>query len=180
MHYLDESHILLFLVQVLILLGAARTLSALCEEIHVPAIAGEILAGVLLGPTLLGRVAPSAYEALFPAETIQSTMLETVSWLGVFFLLLASGFHVDVGKALKQGKAAFFIGIVGVVVPILIGFPVFASVGEHYWGANANRVSFSLFLAVAASITAISVVHSFPTRGHCKIFLPQQHWTEGN
>lgn len=158
MHYLDESHILLFLVQVLILLGVARTLSALCEEVQIPAIAGEILAGVLLGPTLLGRVAPTAYETLFPSETIQSTMLETVSWLGVFFLLLASGFHVDVGKALRQGKAAFFIGIVGVVVPILIGFPVFASLGEHYWGANANRVSFSLFLAVAASITAISVV----------------------
>ncbi len=158
MHYLDESHILLFLVQLLVLLGAARTLSALCESVRIPAIAGEILAGVLLGPTLLGRVAPSAYAALFPAETIQSTMLETVSWLGVFFLLLASGFHVDVSRALRQGRAAFLIGIVGVLVPIAIGYPVFAALGPEYWGDNATQLSFSLFLAVASSITAISVV----------------------
>ncbi|HJL27292.1 MAG TPA: cation:proton antiporter, partial [Polyangiaceae bacterium LLY-WYZ-15_(1-7)] len=90
MHVLDESHILLFLLQLLVLLGAARTLGALCEELRVPAIAGEILAGVLLGPTVFGRIGPDAQRWLFPSETVQATMLETVSWLGVFFLLLAS------------------------------------------------------------------------------------------
>jgi Kef-type K+ transport system membrane component KefB len=100
-HLLDESHILLFLVQVLILLTVARALGALCEELKIPALAGEILAGVVLGPTLLGRLAPALQTSLFPDEHVQSTMLETVSWLGVFFLLLASGFHVDVAHALR-------------------------------------------------------------------------------
>lgn len=158
MHYLDESHIFLFLVQLLVLLGVARTLSALCEEFRIPAITGEILAGIVLGPTLLGRVAPGLYLSLFPQEAVQSTMLETVSWLGVFFLLLGSGFHVDVSAALRQGRAALFVGVIGVIVPGLIGLPIFAALGEHYWGAEATRLSFSLFLAVAASITAISVV----------------------
>ena len=58
MHVLDESHILLFLLQVSILLALARTLGVLCEEIKTPAIAGEIIAGVLLGPTIFGRFAP--------------------------------------------------------------------------------------------------------------------------
>ena len=158
MHYLDESHILLFLLQLVVLLGVARTLGAICEEVGVPALAGEILAGVTLGPTLLGHVAPELQATLFPQEAVQSTMLETVSWLGVFFLLLASGFHVDVGQALKSGKASMLVGIVGVVVPIAIGAPIFYFVDPALRGDGADAVSFALFVGVAGSITAISVV----------------------
>lgn len=158
MHYLDESHILLFLLQLVVLLGVARALAAVCEELGVPALAGEILAGVALGPTLFGRVAPELQGELFPQEAVQSTMLETVSWLGVFFLLLASGFHVDAGQALKSGKASMLIGIVGVVVPIAIGAPIFALVDPGLRGEGVDTLSFALFVGVAGSITAISVV----------------------
>lgn len=158
MHYLDESHILIFLLQLLILLGVARTLSLICESIKIPSITGEILAGVLLGPTLLGRLSPRIENWLFPYDQIQWTMLETVSWLGVFFLLLSSGFHVNVRQAIRSGKAAMFIGIIGVLFPIIIGFPIFRILDPIYWGEKANSISFALFLSVAASITAISVV----------------------
>lgn len=158
MHYLSENHILLFLLQVLILLGCARTLSVLCEAVKIPSIAGEILAGILLGPTLLGRLFPDIHNWLFPADNAQAIMLETVSWLGVFFLLLSSGFHVDVRQALRSGRSAILIGIVGVVVPIAIGYPVFKTFDQSYWGTEADGVIFPLFLAVAGSITAISVV----------------------
>lgn len=158
MHYLNESHILLFLVQILVLLGCARTLSVVCESIKVPSIAGEILAGILLGPTLLGRVAPSFQAWLFPIDDTQSIMLETVSWLGVFFLLLSSGFHVNIKQAFRSGRAAMLIGIVGVLFPIAVGYPVFCTFDSIYWGVSANEFSFALFLSVAGSITAISVV----------------------
>ncbi|MBQ0736176.1 cation:proton antiporter [Aquimarina celericrescens] len=158
MHYLNESHILLFLLQILVLLGCARTLSVIFEAVKIPAIVGEILVGILLGPTLLGRVSPSLQLWLFPLDQIQSTMLETVSWLGVFFLLLSSGFHVDIRKAIRSGRAAMLIGIVGVLFPILIGYPVFSTFDPIYWGEKANGLSFTLFLSVACSITAISVV----------------------
>lgn len=158
MHYLDESHILIFLLQVLVLLGLARTLSILCEAVKIPAITGEILAGIVLGPTLFGRVAPEIQLWLFPHDQIQWTMLDTVSWLGVFFLLLVSGFHVNVGHAMRSGRAAFSIGIIGVLVPIALGYPIFKLLDSSYWGVKADEFSFSLFLAVACSITAISVV----------------------
>jgi len=158
MHYLSENHILIFLVQVLILLGVARTLSVICESVKIPAIAGEILAGVLLGPTLLGRIAPSLQSGLFPPDQTQAIMLETVSWLGVFFLLLSSGFHVNIGQALRSGRAAVLIGIVGVLFPIAVGYPIFRYFDASYWGAKATEHSFALFLSVAGSITAISVV----------------------
>lgn len=158
MHYLDESHILLFLIEVLVLLGCARTLGALCEELNIPAIAGEILAGVILGPTLLGRFAPSLQTWIFPADQLQSTMLETVSWLGVFFLLLSSGFHVDITQARRSGREAALIGVVGVLVPIGVGYPIFRLFDSAHQGEAATTLTFALFLAVAGSITAISVV----------------------
>ena len=158
MHYLDESHILLFLLQVLILLGCARTLSALCEAVKIPALAGEILAGIMLGPTLFGRVAPTLQAWLFPLDMTQWTMLDTASWLGVFFLLLSSGFHVNVGHAIRSGRAAILIGVVGVLIPIAIGYPVVRTFDTIYWGDQATPLSFALFLSVASSITAISVV----------------------
>lgn len=158
MNYLNESHILIFLIQILVLLGCAKSLSVYLESIKIPAIVGEILAGVLLGPTLLGRVSPELQALLFPPDQIQWTMLETLSWLGVFFLLLSSGFHVDLRTAIRGGRAAMFIGVIGVLIPIGIGFPIFLTFDSVYWGVQANRISFSLFLSVAASITAISVV----------------------
>jgi len=158
MHYLNESHILLFLIQVLILLGVARTLSVLCEKVKIPSIAGEIFAGILLGPTLFGRLSPEFHHLLFPNDPSQLIMLETMSWLGVFFLLLSSGFHVNVSQALKSGRAAALIGVIGVLVPIAIGFFVFKSFDPIYWGEKATANSFAIFLAVASSITAISVV----------------------
>ena len=159
MHYLDESHLQLFLVQLSLLLAVARTLGVACQRIKIPALAGEILTGVILGPTLLGRIDPAVQQALFPQEVIQAAMLDTVSWLGVFFLLLSVGFEVDVSRAVfRQGKAALSVGIVGVLVPLAVGVAAFWFLDASYHGPQATRVGFTLFLAVAASITAISVI----------------------
>jgi Kef-type K+ transport system membrane component KefB/mannitol/fructose-specific phosphotransferase system IIA component (Ntr-type) len=158
MHYLDESHIFLFLVQVSTLLVTAKVLGAVCQKRGVPAVAGEILAGILLGPTILGRTFPSLHEFLFPAEVVQVTMLDTVSWFGVLFLLLATGFEISISTVWKQGKSSLVIGAVGVLIPFLIGCAVFSWLPEAYWGAKTNRLTFALFLATAAAISAIPVI----------------------
>ena len=158
MHYMDESHISLFLVQVFVLLVFAKVLGALCQRIGVPVLAGEILAGIFLGPTILGRGLPAFQAYLFPRETIQVAMLDTVSWFGVLFLLLSTGFEVNISTVWKQGRAALSIGVIGVVIPILIGCAAFWWLPDAHWGANADRLTFTLFLATAASITAISIV----------------------
>ncbi len=158
MHYLDESHISLLLVQLFVLLATAKILGAICHARGIPALAGEILAGILLGPTILGRLSPVLYHNLFPPEVIQFAMLDTVSWIGVLFLLLSTGFEVNISTVWKQSTAALSIGVVGVVVPIVVGCMVFYWLPAEYWGENANHLTFTLFLATAASITAISIV----------------------
>jgi len=158
MHYMDEAHISLFLVQVFLLLLSAKVLGSLCQRWGVPVLAGEILAGIALGPTILGRALPGLQATLFPLDTIQVAMLDTVSWFGVLFLLLSTGFEVNISKVWKQGRAALSIGIVGVVIPILIGCVAFPWLSSQHWGENATHLTFTLFLATAASITAISIV----------------------
>ena len=119
---------------------------------------GEIITGILLGPTILGRVMPAGYEALFPRELIQQNMLETVSWLGVLFLLLATGFEVSISSVLKQGTAVVTVGVVGVTIPIALGAMVFCWFPSEFWGPNANRLTFTLFLSTAAAISAIPII----------------------
>ncbi|MDH3976711.1 MAG: cation:proton antiporter [Deltaproteobacteria bacterium] len=157
-HYLNETHILVFLVQLSILLLGAQLMGALFRRFGYPALAGEILTGILLGPTILGRLFPPIYEALFPRNIIQQNMLETVSWLGVLFLLLATGFEVNISSMWRQGKAAITVGTVGVIIPILIGVGVFYWFPSELWGAKANRLTFTLFMATAAAISAIPVI----------------------
>jgi Kef-type K+ transport system membrane component KefB/mannitol/fructose-specific phosphotransferase system IIA component (Ntr-type) len=158
MHYLGEEHILLFLVQIVILLALSKTAGGLFLRAGVPALAGEILVGIALGPTILGRAAPGLYDILFPRDLIQQNMLETVSWIGVLFLLLATGFEVSLSSAWKQGKAALSIGTIGVLIPLAIGIAAFWHLPQRYWGGSADRLIFALFLGTAASISALAVI----------------------
>ncbi|NOZ21458.1 MAG: PTS transporter subunit EIIA [Planctomycetes bacterium] len=158
MHYLSEEHLLVFLLQVFVLLSLAKIAGALFRRWGYPELVGEIFIGILLGPTILGRALPAAYHALFPRELVQQNMLETVAWLGVLFLLLATGFEVNLSSVWKQGKAVVTIGVVGVVVPIALGALVFCWFPSSFWGANANRLTFTLFLSTAAAISALSVI----------------------
>lgn len=157
-HYLNEEHILIFLAQLSVLLGVAKVLGELGRKWGCPPLAGEILTGILLGPTIFGRFMPDLQAHLFPTGLVHQNMLETVSWLGVLFLLLVTGFEVNLSTVLKQGKAALILGIVGVIVPLTVGCAVFWWMPESYYGASATRLSFTLFLATAASISAITVI----------------------
>ena len=96
---MTEHNLLVFLVQVLVLLVLARSAGELLRHFGQAPIVGEILVGVLLGPTLLGRALPELHAALFPPDTVQRSMLDVVSWFGVLFLLLETGLHVDVSAA---------------------------------------------------------------------------------
>ena len=112
MYYLDDTHILIFLLQVFILLLAARGLGELFRKWEQPPLVGELIAGVILGPTLFGRFFPKLFGVIFPSDVFQRNMLETVAWLGVLFMLLQTGFEIDFSVAWRQrGKAliiAFF------------------------------------------------------------------------
>ncbi|MEJ2627656.1 MAG: cation:proton antiporter [bacterium] len=140
------------------LLSLAKFLGYLVNRWGWPVLVGEILCGILLGPTILGRILPSWHHTLFPADMVQQNMLETISWVGVLFLLLVTGFEVRLSSVWKQGKTAVTVGSVGVIIPIIIGFVVFYWLPASYRGPESNRLIFTLLLSTAAAISAIPVI----------------------
>jgi Kef-type K+ transport system membrane component KefB len=157
MQYLDESHILLFLVQVFILMGCARGLGELFRRWKQPALTAEILVGVLLGPTVLGRFMPGLQAALFPPDAIQQAMLDTIAWLGVLLLLLDTGLEIDFSIAWRQRGSALVIALSDIVIPMVVAFLAVVFLPGRYMVDTDQRIVFSLFLATVMTISAMPV-----------------------
>jgi Kef-type K+ transport system membrane component KefB len=158
MHYLSEQNIYLFLVQLFLLLFLARGLGEVFRHYHQPPLTAEILVGVLLGPTVFGRFFPGLREAIFPNDPIQNYMLETIAWLGIFFLLLESGLEMDFATAMRQSRNALKIAVMGIAVPMVIVFVFAFFIPASYLVDPSQRIMFSLFMSTVLSITAITIV----------------------
>ena len=157
MHYLDESHILLFLAQLFILLLCARGLGELFRRWKQPALTAELLVGIALGPTLLGRFFPGFHAALFPADAIQQGMLETVAWLGVLFMLLDNGLEIDFSIAWRQRGSALAIALSDIVVPMVVAFVPVMFLPDAFLAQPERRLLFGLFMATVMTISAMPV-----------------------
>ncbi len=94
-----------------VLLGTARTLGELAQRFHQPAVVGELLAGVLLGPTVLGTIAPSLNLSLFPADGTNAIALDAISNLAIVLFLMVAGIEVDLSTIWKQGRLGLKVGI---------------------------------------------------------------------
>ena len=152
------EHLLIFLIQVLLLLGLARGFGELMRRLGQPRLVGEILIGVLLGPTILGRAAPELQGAIFPVDPVQQAMLETLSWFGVLFLLLETGLEIDVGQAWRQRGPALRIGIIGVLVPLALGTALSLLLPDRYLADPEQRGIFALFLGTTMAISAMVII----------------------
>lgn len=156
-HYLQEHHILIFLLQIFILLGLSRVLGEIFRRFHQPPFPAEILVGILLGPTILGQYFPQIQSFLFPPDIVQQTMLETVSWFGVFFLLLQTGLEIDFSSAWRQRGDALKIAIIDVIVPMLIAFFPCFLLADAYLVNPEQKLGFALFIATAMTISDLPI-----------------------
>ena len=157
MHYLDEKHIFLFLAQLFVLLLCARGLGELFRRWKQPALTAELLVGIVLGPTLLGRFMPGLHAALFPPDALQQSMLETVAWLGVLFLLLDTGLEIDFSIAWRQRGSALAIALTDIVVPMVVAFVPVLFLPDVFLADPARRLLFGLFMATVMTISAMPV-----------------------
>ncbi len=155
MEHLDESQIFIFLIQLLVLLGLARGLGELFNRFGQPAITAEILIGVMLGPTLLGRLWPEGFAFLFPATASQWNMLDTVAWFGILFFLLKIGIEMDMSSAWRQRGDALIISLADVVIPMIIAFVPCLFLAQRYMGASGGPILFALFIATVSTISAL-------------------------
>ena len=155
---LGEHELLLFLLQFALLLVTARVLGVLASRRGLPSVVGELLAGVLLGPSLFGKIAPGVFEGVFPQTPEQFHLLEIVSWLGVLMLLILTGLETDVGLIARKGKSAALISLGGILVPFGTGVGLGLLLPEEFLASPDKRLVFALFLGTAMSISAIPVI----------------------
>jgi Kef-type K+ transport system membrane component KefB/mannitol/fructose-specific phosphotransferase system IIA component len=155
---MDQEHLLQFLVQMLVVLGLARLLGETFRRLGHPALVGEILAGLLLGKTVLGQLAPDLFAELFPTDALQLALFDVVAQIGILFLLLGIGLEVNVGSAWKLRRQSMGVAVTGVVVPLLLGFGAAWVFHDSWAETTVSRPGFALFVGAAVSITAITVV----------------------
>jgi Kef-type K+ transport system membrane component KefB len=142
-----------------VLLLGARVLGELARRLGQAPVLGEILAGIALGPTVLGRAAPGAFEWLFPGAGPVALVLVAVAGVALVWFMFAAGLEVDLSAVRRQGRAVAWVSLAGLVVPFAAGFAA-ASVAPDLLGreAGAAASAFPLVLGTALCISALPVI----------------------
>lgn len=154
---LDEHSLLVLWCQILVVLFFARAGGHFARRAGMPRVIGELLAGVALGPSLLGQVWPGGFSWLFPASERQAGLLLGLAWVGIVFLLGMTGAEVDLSTIKRQGRAATLVTIGSLGLPLAVGALVGSILPEFFLGAGAERSVFLMFFAVAFAISSLPV-----------------------
>jgi Kef-type K+ transport system membrane component KefB/nucleotide-binding universal stress UspA family protein len=155
---LAEHELLLLLLQLGLLLLTARGLGELAVRFGLPSVVGELLAGVVLGPSLFGLIAPDLFRAIVPADPEQFHLLDVVSQLGVIMLLIVTGMETDITLIRQKGRSAAMISLFGIAVPFASGFALGQLMPQAFIADPSERLVFSLFIGTAMGISAIPVI----------------------
>lgn len=147
-----------FFIQIMVLLLAGRLLGELAQRIGQPAVMGQLLAGVLLGPSVLGALWPELQHAIFPPHAGQKSMIDAISQIGILLLLLLTGMETDLKLVRRAGRAATSVSVTGVAVPFVCGFLLGQLLPESLLPDPAQRTVASLFLGTALSISSVKIV----------------------
>jgi Kef-type K+ transport system membrane component KefB len=144
-----------FLVQLVVIVAASRAVGWIAARLGQPRVVGEITAGILLGPSLLGLLAPRLSAWLFPPATLP--VLLAVSHLGLLFFMFLVGLHLDLGMLRASGRTALITSPVSIVVPLGLGLAVAGQVRPRF-APEVSPLAFALFLGLALSVTAFPVL----------------------
>jgi Kef-type K+ transport system membrane component KefB len=156
---LTSEQVAIFLLSISLMLFMAKLFGELFTKIKQPAIIGEIIAGVILGPTILGNISPEIFNLLFPSDNILKIALDGITTLAVVLLLLVSGLEVDLSVVLKYRRTAIATSVIGIIVPFVMGFVISYLSPEFMGLTNPDmRVVFSLFIGTAIAISSLPVI----------------------
>ncbi|MFG2222709.1 cation:proton antiporter [Streptomyces sp. NPDC048644] len=149
---------LVFLIQIGLLLAVAVGLGRLAARVGLPSVVGELTAGVVLGPSLLGNLAPGASQWLLPRNPEQLHLLGAVGQLGVIFLVAITGAHIDLGLLKRKRRAISWVSAGSVLLPLIIGFVLSLLLPDALMGKASDRLTFGLFMGVAVAVSALPVI----------------------
>jgi Kef-type K+ transport system membrane component KefB/nucleotide-binding universal stress UspA family protein len=149
---------LLFIAQLMLLILVGRLLGEGMLRLKQPAIMGQLIAGLILGPSLLGAIFPSVQHALFSAAKEQKAMLDGIAQFGVLLLLLLTGMETDLKLVRQTGRASASASIAGIVLPFACGVALGQFLPDSLLPDPGKRLIASLFLGTALSIASVKIV----------------------
>ena len=146
----------ILVAQIAVIILASRAVGYLFQKLSQPQVIGEMLAGIMLGPSLLGWLAPGVWAALFPASSLG--LLSSISQLGLVIYMFLVGLELNAVELRRYGKTAMLISHVSIVVPFvlasLLALYLYPRLSEH----GVSFMSFALFMGAAIAITAFPVL----------------------
>ena len=148
----------LFIVQLALLLLVGRLMGEAVQRVGQPSVMGQLIGGLLLGPSFFGLLWPSAQHAIFPADPTQKSMLDAVSELGVLMLLLLTGMETDLQMVRRVGRAAIAVAVAGVAIPFACGFTLGEFLPAEFLPKPEARLVTAIFLGTALSISSVKIV----------------------
>ena len=155
----NEAILVGLLIQLVVIVLIARIAGQIGRRLGHPIVVGEIIAGLLLGPSFLGSAVPGMFHALFPPDGQPGSTNQVIymmSQIGLVFLMFFIGLEFDFGNVKSHYKSASLVSICGIVLPFALG------TGFGYWlhpqFPATNTLAFSLFIGTAVSITAIPIL----------------------
>ncbi|MFJ6842726.1 cation:proton antiporter [Streptomyces griseoluteus] len=155
---IGHGEVLVLLVQIGVLLTLAVGLGRLAARLNLPAVVGELVAGVLLGPSLLGTAFPAVSQWLLPREPEQMHLLSAVAQLGALLLVGVSGAHIDLGLLRRERRAVAWVSAGSVLLPLALGVGLGFLLPASLLGSNGDRPTFALFIGVAIAVSALPVI----------------------
>ncbi|MGZ4053631.1 MAG: cation:proton antiporter domain-containing protein [Bacteroidia bacterium] len=146
----------ILLLQIIVIIITARTFGFLFNKIGQPTVIGEVVAGIFLGPSIMGMWFPQYSEFLFPKASLAT--LQYFSQIGLMLFMFVVGMELDLKVLKTKAKDAVIISHASIIVPYTLGMCLAYFIYEEFAPANINFLSFSLFMGIAMSITAFPVL----------------------
>ncbi|MFZ2239721.1 MAG: cation:proton antiporter [Gordonia amarae] len=144
--------------QVAVLLGAAIAFGWLARRLGLPAVTGELVVGIVLGPSILGEIWPALQHGLFPADTHQQQLTDAIGQLGVVLLVGLAGAELDLAFVRRQTRLVSGVGIGAFVFPLAAGVGAGILLPTSMRADGSSTVALSLLLGAALSVSAIPII----------------------
>jgi Kef-type K+ transport system membrane component KefB len=126
--------------------------------LHQPPVLGEILGGIILGPTIFGSISPAIQSELFPVFGESSQILKAVAYLGLIAFVFIAGLEVELTCLRRQRRRALITSISGIVLPFAMGLEMVVLLPGLWRNPNVDLGIFALFMGTALSISALPVI----------------------
>lgn len=154
---LAHADVLFLLIQISLLLISARILGEIARRFRQPTVIGELFAGIIIGPTIVGGIFPDFIEWLFKTHKNAYMAYDGLTSISMVFLMFVAGMEVEFENIIKRGRVSLIITATGTLIPFILGFGL-GWIAYPVLGVYADRILFSMFVGTALSISALPVI----------------------